>query len=420
MTGPERGEIKGSNGGAGIALTPNGLSPLFTLGLRPQIEESSCEFSGASFYRSSHGDQEFRWRDLVGSVEPARWRHLKSLKGVSFGRDIQSSIRVIERGVLQSIILSRILELGGDIQFGHNLDSVSELPDTRMKISFEGLEKEEVVDLLVGADGAWSSVRKYILAQRHRDEEKAIQRWKPAFQNACGYYGISDLFSTPFPVEAAEKGTWNDTHGIWLRPGNLTTSPLPNGKMRWDLILPESLEPLPIPPPVKEPDNVYTEEEIEAAELEDFEFEMALENAESEEEFDALMEQYWEKEYANSKSAGYTKREDWEWKITPSSVYKEEDTIAILKRHARVFHPVTGTFGKLLSHSEIIIRTPFRQRVWEEDEIQYKNVVLIGDAARLMLPSSGKVCISSPVPLPYLLIYSRKSILIKIQVPHSQ
>lgn len=381
----------GPNGGAGIAITPNGLFPLFNLGLRQKIEENSCEFSGASFWSSSLGDEEFWWRDLAGGVEVGKWTHLKSLKGVSFARDIQSSIRVIERGVLQSIILERVLDLGGDVRFGCKFECISSLSDGRMRIRFEGLEKEEDVDLLVGADGVWSSVRKHILLHRHKDPQKTLQRWKPEFQNACGYYGISDLSSTPYPSDAAEEGTWNDTHGIWLNPGNLTTSPLPNGKMRWDLILPESSEPLPIPPPVQEPKKEYTEEEIAQGELEDFEFEMALENAESDEEFDALMEKYYDEMHADAKPyTEYLKREPWEGKVIESSVYKEDETLEILKRHAGVFHPVTGTFGKLLECSERIIRTPLRQRVWEENEIQVGNVVLIGDAGRLMLPSSGQ------------------------------
>lgn len=101
-------------------------------------------------------------------------------------------------------------------------------------------------------------------------------------------------------------------------------------------------------------------------------------------------------------SYSYVKREAWEWKVTPSSVYPENETLQILKQHAGIFHPVTGNFGKLLEHSEKIIRTPLRQRVWKEDEIQYNNIVLIGDAGRLMLPSSGQGISSfhSLFPLP--------------------
>ena len=51
---------------------------------------------------------------------------------------------------------------------------------------------------------------------------------------------------------------------------------------------------------------------------------------------------------------------------------------------------MTGTFGRMLATSERIIRSPLRQHVWKESEIQCGNVAVIGDAARLMLPSSGQ------------------------------
>lgn len=44
----------------------------------------------------------------------------------------------------------------------------------------------------------------------------------------------------------------------------------------------------------------------------------------------------------------------------------------------------------MLERSERIIRSPMGMRVWEEDEIQRENVVLVGDTARLVLPSSGQ------------------------------
>ena len=79
----------------------------------------------------------------------------------------------------------------------------------------------------------------------------------------------------------------------------------------------------------------------------------------------------------------------WESRLIPG-VYDRESSIEILRKHSGVYHPVAGTFGKLLAASERIIRTPLRQRVWEEEEIRYGNVAVIGDAARLMLPNSGQ------------------------------
>jgi 2-polyprenyl-6-methoxyphenol hydroxylase-like FAD-dependent oxidoreductase len=89
------------------------------------------------------------------------------------------------------------------------------------------------VDLLVGADGSWSEVRRHIL--RARDEVTAEKRWVPAFMGATGFYGISSSIDD-FWVDNVDA---TDTHGIWLNQGKLSSSPLPNGKTRWDLQLPE-------------------------------------------------------------------------------------------------------------------------------------------------------------------------------------
>lgn len=86
--------------------------------------------------------------------------------------------------------------------------------------------------MLVGADGAWSEVRRHILTMR--GEKTAMQRWIPGFMGASGFYGISKINAENVDPEIL----W-DTHGVWLDQGNLTTSPLPDGKIRWDLILPE-------------------------------------------------------------------------------------------------------------------------------------------------------------------------------------
>jgi 2-polyprenyl-6-methoxyphenol hydroxylase-like FAD-dependent oxidoreductase len=71
-------------------------------------------------------------------------------------------------------------------------------------------------------------------------------------------------------------------------------------------------------------------------------------------------------------------------------MYPRSSSVEVLRKHAEIYHPVVGTFGKLLESAERIIRSPLRQRVWTEEEIQYENIALIGDAARLMLPSSGQ------------------------------
>lgn len=70
--------------------------------------------------------------------------------------------------------------------------------------------------------------------------------------------------------------------------------------------------------------------------------------------------------------------------------YSIDDTKKILQRYENAWHPTAGNFGNLFSNSERIVRTPLYYRAWEESEIGGANVVVIGDAARLMLPSSGQ------------------------------
>lgn len=77
------------------------------------------------------------------------------------------------------------------------------------------------------------------------------------------------------------------------------------------------------------------------------------------------------------------------------SAYLLSSSIEILQRYVGVWHSVTGTFGRLLAASKRIYRSPLRQRVWDEKESQTGNVVVIGDASRLMLPGSGQVGLRS-------------------------
>lgn len=92
---------------------------------------------------------------------------------------------------------------------------------------------------------------------------------------------------------------------------------------------------------------------------------------------------------AEVKDMNSSETSDWEQRIAPGA-FSLNETVEILRRHAGVYHPVTGTFGQMLANSERIIRTPLRQQVWSQDEIQCGNVVVIGDSVRLMLPSSGQ------------------------------
>jgi 2-polyprenyl-6-methoxyphenol hydroxylase-like FAD-dependent oxidoreductase len=288
-------------------------------------------------------------------------------------------MRIIERRDLQEILVQKVVGLGGEVVWGRKVERVEEVEGgggfgQGVRVLFKAGESQEV-GLLVGAEGAWSAVRRHIL--RTRNAGTAEERWVPDFMGATGVYGISSPEVMPLELEGAGEEVVADTHGIWLDRGNLSTSPLPGGKIRWDLIIPEGSPP----------------------------------------------------EYSKSQGKGETNtvvdKDDiagWQSRIV-HGVYTRKSTEDILRQHAGVYHPVTGTFGKLVAASERIIRSPLRQRVWEAREIQCGNTVLIGDAARLMLPSSGQGEPSSlnlsPFRQSYHQTYSLHRILLRYRRRHS-
>lgn len=97
------------------------------------------------------------------------------------------------------------------------------------KLTFDN-DMERVVDLLVCADGGWSAVHKYNLGAR--DETTADERWVPVYTGMTGFYVISSQLNELLGSDGVED---LDTHGIWLDQGVLSCSPLPKGKIRWDL-----------------------------------------------------------------------------------------------------------------------------------------------------------------------------------------
>lgn len=70
----------------------------------------------------------------------------------------------MERRHLQSLLLDKIRQLGGNVNWGMQLTAIEE-SGSKVEISFEHGQCAEV-ELLVGADGGWSTVRKHIIKQR--------------------------------------------------------------------------------------------------------------------------------------------------------------------------------------------------------------------------------------------------------------
>ncbi|KAF4970743.1 hypothetical protein FZEAL_9977 [Fusarium zealandicum] len=297
--------------GATVGLFANGLYPLFKLGLESSIRSDGYECGALSIWSC----------DYDGASE-----RLNSQANAMWSPDLKTGVVYFERWALQKLLVDKVSELGGEVNWEKKAVDFTSLEDSKMLVKFSD-GTDVTADLLIGADGGYSSVRKFILTQRN--EATAEERWLPDFMGLTGIYGISSAEKSP-----SSMAPFGGSHLVYLNKGFLATGPCPNGKTRWDLILPESSPPSatsPAEPNIPETDS----------------------------------------------------------SILPSQ-YPLSSTIDILQHHSNVTHPYAGNLQALVTSADRIIRTPLRQHVWKQDEIQWGNVALIGDAARLMLPTSGQ------------------------------
>ena len=205
---------------------------------------------------------------------------------------------------------------------------------------------------MVGADGGWSDVRRFIIASKNTNGDgngngkkeggEVEQRWKPDFAGVDAIYGVSKRIESA--VEDGEdtggegEQREGDTHWVFVDGGMASTWALEEGKMFWTISLFSKTPPgreKKSPKPQEGEDKLYG---------------------------------------ANVSLGGYG----------------FEETKTALESYENAWHPTAGNFGKLLRNSERIVRTPLWYRAWEGDEIGGGDVVVIGDAARLMLPTSGQ------------------------------
>lgn len=208
--------------------------------------------------------------------------------------------------------------------------SIDSLASGRTRVAVIDEDTPEV-DLLIGADGGWSTVRKYIL--QHNNPKTQEQRWKPTFVGVSGIYGISACSSISGNNEAAKEG-----HLVLRDCGNIGALPLEDGKLAWTIHYPVNLTP----------------------------------------ERTALI-----KDHAGAKNNVY------ESKLVPG-VYDASSTAKILHSHDNIYHPILGSFKPMFEVSERTIRSPLRLSVLEQNEIQSGNVAVIGDAARVLPPYAGQ------------------------------
>ncbi|KAM0420935.1 hypothetical protein ACHAPT_011325 [Fusarium lateritium] len=308
----------GSRAGATVGLFANGLYPLRRLGLDSSISTQGFECGALSTWSC----------DYDGGVEK-----LNSQADAMWSGDLKTGVVYFERWALQKLLVGRVRELGGEVNWGKKAVDFASLDDGTMNVAFDD-GTSTTVDLLIGADGGFSNVRRFILNQRNK--ATAEERWLPDFMGLTGIYGVSASEQAP-----SSTAQFSDSHLVYLKNGFLATGPCPEGRTRWDLILLEAS-----PPSASSP------------------IESDLERLPSD-------------------------AEPWQSSILPNQ-YPLASTVDILRQHRNVFHPYSGTLEALFSSADRIIRTPLRQRVWKQDEIQWGNVALIGDAARLMMPTSGQ------------------------------
>lgn len=305
----------GNRAGATVGLSANGLRPLYDLGLKDAVRNAGSECGAISTLKSGLDGRYELWK----KDRKAMW-----------SEDMHSGVMYYERQALQAVLVDKVRQLGGEVMWEKKAAGFEVLGE-QTRVNFEDGERMDV-DLLVGADGSYSGVRRFILEQK--DTATAGERWLPDFMGITGLYGISK------PVRS-ERATaeHRDSHLIVLDRGFIATGPIPDGKIRWDLLLPEAQ-----PPAASE---INQEVKPEAG------------------------------------------GEAWQARIVPGP-YPPSSTIDLLRMHKGVYHPYSGSFGALLDTATRIIRTPMRQRVWKADEIHWGSNVLIGDAARTMLPTSGQ------------------------------
>jgi 2-polyprenyl-6-methoxyphenol hydroxylase-like FAD-dependent oxidoreductase len=359
---PEENEA----GGAAVALTSNALFPLYELGLKDALNAISCETQRILISRSfppspsPQSQEQDRPVPVGGSESRSAGKQLNQILHPNWHSDLSTCLRVVERAALQSLLLARVRELGGEVVWERSLCSVEHVDGGEgVKMLFQG-GIEERAGLVVGADGGWSFVRRLIVASKttptslskvkgkvegkeeEREMEAQRKSWSPAFAGADAIYGISRRMKRSGDLEGeGEEQREGDTHWVFLNGGMGSTWALREGKVFWTLT-------------------------------------------------------FFTKTPPERKSASATRRGEGEREsnLYGASVslggYSLEETQKVLEKYENAWHPTAGTFGNLLQNSERIVRTPLYSRAWEAEEIAGENMVLIGDASRLMLPTSGQ------------------------------
>ena len=343
--------------GAAVALTKQAMWPLRQLQLGLELDEISQNTEELTMYRQPvFGPQD-------GSQGGVKITTMSAPGDVG----ILGGMWTLERGPLQALLIKKVLERGGEVLPNKKLVKIVEHANETPPISDTSLAPIEAIfedqtsyhgTLLIGADGAWSTVRKHLYAipsPSAGGTSTINEAWKPDFQNLQIVHGVSHAPTTDSKPVIYSMGLRDAGCGTWTLKGS--------DRQYWTIYT------APVDPP---PNDA----------------EWRARNAEDDESLgrDLGMQIY-------------------------SGGYGRASTEALLERYKHVWHPSAGTFGNLFENSEKIIRVGLWQKLftrlsnvsWKEGEERPKecagdmgvdegkgNIVLIGDAARVLMPTSGQ------------------------------
>lgn len=342
--------------GAAVALTRQAMYPLRQLNLGPELEDICQNTEQLSFFRQPFLGPQDGSQKGVGIVTASADPEIGVMGGMW----------AIERGPLQALLIKKFLEQGGEIHVKKRLDKIIEHDNTATRASSPSPDPIEAVfqdkltyngTLLVGADGAWSTVRKHLFTTTHSQSDKLTvdQGWKPNFQNLQIIHGISHAPTTDISAII---------YGYGLRAAGCGTWTLKGTKRQYWTIY----EAATTPPP--------TDADLRARSTEE----------------DAALSEKWGMEVY-------------------SGGYDAASTQALMDRYKHVWHPSAGTFGDLFAHSEKFIRVALWQKLftrvsnvrWSPEETLPRecgrdrgpeggrgNIVLVGDAGRVLMPTAGQ------------------------------